>query len=40
MVEEMLDNYGAAYLRAVGTTLGYSLKVPSYNLSGNDNQGI
>lgn len=40
MVEEMLDNYGAAYLRAVGTTLGYSLKVPSYTLSGNDNQGI
>lgn len=40
MVEEMLDNYGAAYLRAAGTTLGYSLKVPSYNLSGNDNQGI
>lgn len=40
MVEEMLNNYGAAYLRAVGTTLGYSLKVPSYNLSGNDNQGI
>lgn len=40
MVEEMLDNYGAAYLRAAGTTLGYSLKVPSYTLSGNDNQGI
>mgnify|MGYP006867373243 CR=1 FL=1 len=40
MVEEMLDNYGAAYLRAVGTTLGHSLKVPSYTLSGNDNQGI
>lgn len=40
MVEEMLDNFGAAYLRAVGTTLGYSLKAPSYNLSGNDNQGI
>lgn len=40
MVEEMLDSYGAAYLRAVGTTLGYSLKVPSYTLSGNDNQGI
>ncbi len=40
MVEEMLNNYGAAYLRAVGTTLGYSLKVPSYTLSGNDNQGI
>lgn len=40
MVEEMLNNYGAAYLRAAGTTLGYSLKVPSFTLSGNDNQEI
>lgn len=39
-VEQMLNNYGAAYLRAAGTTLGYSLKVPSFTLSGNDNQGI
>lgn len=39
-VEQMLDNYGAAYLRTAGTTLGYSLKVPSFTLSGNDNQGI
>lgn len=40
MVEETLDSFGAAYLRAVGTTLGYTLKRPSFTLSENDNQGI
>lgn len=31
-VEDILDNYGAAYLRAAGTALGYSYAMPNYNI--------
>lgn len=32
MVEQTIDNYGAAYLRAAGTTLGYSYELPNYGI--------
>lgn len=32
MIEQTIDNYGAAYLRAVGTTLGYSYEPPKYGI--------
>ena len=32
MLEQTIDNYGAAYLRAAGTTLGYSYELPKYGI--------
>lgn len=32
MIEQTIDNYGATYLRAVGTTLGYSYEPPKYGI--------
>lgn len=31
-LEQTIDNYGAAYLRAAGTTLGYSYEPPKYGI--------
>lgn len=36
-VEEILNNYGAAYLRAAGTALGYSYALPNYNIKETSN---
>lgn len=32
MLEQTIDNYGAAYLRAAGTALGYSYELPKYGI--------
>ena len=32
IVEQTIDNYGAAYLRAAGTALGYSYNLPKYDM--------
>lgn len=32
MLEQTIDNYGAAYLRAAGTALGYSYELPNYEI--------
>lgn len=36
-LEQILDNYGAAYLRAAGTALGYSYALPNYNIKETSN---
>lgn len=40
MIEQTIDNYGAAYLRAVGTTLGYSYEPPKYGIKANNQTEI
>ena len=32
IVEQTIDSYGAAYLRAAATTLGYSYNTPNFNI--------
>lgn len=39
-IEQILDNYGAAYLRAAGTALGYSYALPDYNIKENNQSEI
>ncbi len=39
-VEQMLDNYGAAYLRAAGTALGYSYQTPVYGIKASNQTEI
>lgn len=39
-VEQIIDNYGAAYLRAAGTALGYSYELPKYGLKANNQTEI
>ena len=40
MIEQTIDNYGAAYLRAAGTTLGYSYEPPKYGIKASNQTEI
>ena len=40
MVEQTIDNYGAAYLRAAGTALGYSYELPNYGIKASNQTEI
>ena len=40
MLEQAIDNYGAAYLRAAGTALGYSYELPKHEIRENNQTEI
>lgn len=39
-LEQIIDNYGAAYLRAAGTTLGYSYELPKFEIQASNQTEI